>query len=142
MNPNYKDYAKYTLRSAAILTTSVVYSTFTTDFGSQTFLGPNQLVDQKNQMVLLVDFTIGSLTSGDIFIEFSDDQTNWHSETYDDVAAATGVITERVVTRRLGATGKYRISVPIKDRYVRVGVQGVGTVTGSSMTIDAIIGNV
>jgi len=38
------------------------------------------------------------------------------------------------------STGKYRLPIEVKDRYIRVSVKGTGTVTNSSCTLDAVIG--
>lgn len=141
----YQDYKIYTIRDAAILTNSYVAGTVLGAFTQSATTGAvtdDGQAYMHNQLEVLVDFTIGSLTTGEIKIEFSTDNTNWYQETYDDIAAATGVITERQVARRFSATGKYRIAIPIKDRYIRVSAIGNGTVTSSSMAITGVIGTV
>ncbi len=99
-------------------------------------------VNLNNQLILYVHFTKGSLTTAEIIIEFSHDGiNNWVQETYDDIAASTGIVTERPMVRQLAASGDYRIPVPINDQHIRVSVKGTGTVTSSLMAVDAIIGN-
>lgn len=120
------NYYKKSVRSAAILTTSYVAGTVLEE------------VHDQNQMILNVDFTIGSLTSAEIKVEFSSDNTNWYQETFSSVSGGTS--TESLGERSMDTTGKRRIAVPLKDRYVRVSVKGTGIVTGSSMAIEAIIG--
>lgn len=116
------------LRASAILT--ALYVTSGTVLKDESGL--------SNQLVLLVDFTIGSLTSASIKIEFSDDQTNWYQETTDSISS--GVITVSLATHKLLASGPYRIPIEIKDRYIRVSAIGDGTATGSLMAINAVLG--
>ena len=126
-----QDYAFQNVRSAAILTSSYVASNIT-PFSAKT-------LDQYNQLNLLVDLTLGSLTSVTLKVEFSNDGTNWFQETVDAVDTATGIISERLATRSLTATGKYYISLPISCHNARVSAIGVGTVTDSSLTIDSVL---
>jgi len=123
-----------TIRSAAILTGS--------DVATDT-IGTNDLLYTNNQIILICNFTIGSLTTVDLKIEFSNDKTTWYQETTDSVGAiSSGVITitEGLTTRSLAKTGIYRIAIPINDKYVRVLCKGIGTATDSSLAIHAIIG--
>ena len=125
----YANYESRSVRSAAILTTSYVAGTVIAD------------IKNNNQLVLLVDFTKGSLTTAEIKIEVSDDGTNYYQE------ASTGNITAGVdsvasLERQISATGTYEILRPIKAAYVRVSAKGTGTATGSSMAIKALIGQV
>lgn len=115
-----------TIRSAAILTNSYVAGAVLED------------VEHYNQLILYVDFTLGSLTNGKIKIEFSDDNSDYYQETYSSVSA--GVSTETVGDHTFAATGKYTLSIPIKAKYIKVSALGTGTVTSSSMAISAIVG--
>lgn len=57
------DYSKSAVRSELLLTTSYV---------AGTILGDTPLdIEDKNQLIVNVDFTIGSLTSGEVKIEFA-----------------------------------------------------------------------
>lgn len=114
-----------TIRSAAILTTSYVAGTVLSDCTGY------------NQLVLYVAFTIGSLTDAQIKIEYSPDGVTYYQETYDGISGGTN--TESLGARRFTATGNYRITVPVRDRYIRVSAIGTGTVTGSSMAISGIL---
>ncbi len=125
------DYKIYSVRSSAVLTNSYV---------AGTVIGDPNLIYEKNQLVILVGFTIGSLTSGGIKVEFSPDGTTYYNEAYDDIATSTGVISERLITRTFSATGNYRIAIPIKDRYIKISAIGTGTVTNSLMSISAVVG--
>jgi hypothetical protein len=136
--PPYNDYRYMPIRDAAILTTSYVAGNVIGVKAPPYMAGP---VGLYNQLILYVDFTKGSLTTAELLIEFSDNQTDWYQETVDDIAAATGIITEHNAVRTLTATGKYRIPIKINDQFIRVSIKGTGTVTSSSVAINAIIGN-
>lgn len=125
------DYKIYSVRSSAVLTTSYV---------AGTVIGDDNLIYEKNQLIVLVDFTIGSLTSAEIKIELGPSTSDLYNETYDDIAASTGIITERLITRTFTGTGKYRIAIPIKDRNIKISAKGTGTVTNSLMAISAVVG--
>ena len=120
------DYKLKTVRDNAILTNSYVAGTVIEN------------VQFQDKMIVLADFTKGSLTSAEIKIEFSPDNNNWYQES---VRTATGgSLAESLAEHTLSATGKYRIPIDIKDRYIRISAKGTGTLTGSSMKIDCIIG--
>lgn len=123
------NYRAFNVRSAAILTTGYVAGTVL------------EGMDQYNQLNLYIDFTIGSLTTLDLKVEFSHDGTNYYQETAS--AVSTGTSTETALVHKYAATGKYRLAVPLKDSFVKVSVIGSGgTVTGSSCAITAIAGSV
>lgn len=126
-----QDYFITPIRAAAILTGSYV---------AGTVIGPTTpgAPANKNQMNLLVDFTLGSLTSASIKVEFSHDGTTYFQDTFMNISGATADLSPGVY--RVAADGKYIINVPIKYNYVKVSAIGTGTATDSSMTIDAIIG--
>ena len=117
-----------TVRSAAILTTSYVTGTTIDTEGI------------RNQLILLADFTLGSLTDAQIKLEFSRDGSTWYQETFGSISA--GVETLSLGVHKLTATGAYRISTSIMDRYIRVSAIGTGTTTSSSLAITAVIGEV
>lgn len=120
------DYESIVVRESAILTGSYVAGTVIEET-----LGSNQLV-------LLVNFTKGSLTTAEFKVEFSPDNSTWYQETFQSVT--TGTATESLGEHQISATGGYRISIPIKDRYIKISAKGTGTVTSSAMSITAIIG--
>jgi hypothetical protein len=113
------------LRAAAILTGSFVNSSSVAS-------------DTENQLVLLVDATMGSLTSIEIRVEFSDDNATWYQETFGLISGGTDSLSagEHEIT----ADGLYRIPIPVMDNFIRVGAKGTGTVTGSSLAIEGILG--
>jgi len=130
MQVTFQDYESQVIRAAAILTNSYVPATV---------LGVADLVESKNQLVLLISFTIGSLTDGRVRVEFSPDGTTYYRETSTSAPTA-GLVDDVAFDHRYVASGNYRIAIPLKDRYVRVSALGTGTLTASSMTITAVVG--
>lgn len=126
-------YQKRTIRSSAILTGSYVAGTVLGPTGQGTLGDPVE----NNQLILLVSFTIGSLTSAEIKVEFSDDNTTFYQETSE--AVASGVATASLASHTFTATGNYRIPISIGDRYIKVSTKGTGTVTSSLMAIDGVL---
>jgi hypothetical protein len=126
------NYSYHNIRSSAILTGSYV---------AGTVLGPtNGNPSRFNQLEILANFTIGSLTTAELIVEFSHDGTTYYQETVSTVSGSTSVDTE--LTHQFNTTGQYRIQVPISDNYIKISVKGTGTVTSSLMTVDAILANV
>ena len=95
--------------------------------------------DLSNQLTLYVSPNLGSLTSISLNIQFSNDGVNWYNETLDDTSSATGSVTERTLTRLLTESVNKRIPIKIIDNFIRVGYSGLGTSTGSSLKIVALI---
>ena len=114
------------VRAAAILTNSYVAGTVISD------------LEGLNQLTLYVAFTIGSLTSLEVKVEFSPDGTTFYQETFE--ALSAGTATDSLGEHTMAATGNYRIPIPIQCHSVRVSAKGTGTVTASSCTIDATVG--
>lgn len=129
-----QDYNVAPVRDAAILTTSYVDGTV---IGPLTSPANPALANQLN---LLVDLTIGSLTTAEVMIEYSPDGSAWYQETFEDISNGIATLTNGVY--QFSATGKYVISCPIKFAYIRVSAKGSGTATGSSMSILAVVGTV
>src|SRR5215216_1552647 len=125
---NFGPILKKIVRASAVLTTSYVAGT---------------VVDQEeikgaNQLLVLVDFTLGSLTDGRIKVEFSHDGLTYYQETDGTVSGASSL--ETLIDHKFTATGKYRLAIPIMERYIKISVIGTGTVTNSLMTVDAVVG--
>lgn len=127
------EYTLYNIRPATILTTGYV---------AGTVIGPTNegsvIPSQANQMIVYASFTIGSLTSAELKIEFSNDGTTYYQQTFTSVSGGTS--TASIGNYTWNATGNYRLEIPIKDNYIKISVKGTGTVTSSSMTVDAVIG--
>ena len=102
----------------------------------------NEYVDAKdcNKLVLYFDVTLGSLTSVDVKIFFSDDASTWYQRTSE--ALVGGVNTLAIYYERMGASENYRLPITIMDRYIKIQVRGVGTVAGSKLTAKAFVGTV
>lgn len=122
-------YQPKTLRAAAILTTSYVVADLD-EFKPED-------VATANQIVVFLDFTIGSLTSAEMKIEYSNDGTNWYQESFGTISGGTNTLS--VAENLLNATGAYTVISDIAGRYVRISAKGTGTVTSSSLKIEAAL---
>jgi hypothetical protein len=141
MNQELGSYEFYNIRTTAILTNSYVAGIILGPVGlgsSATQIGVDP--SKKNQLNLYVAFTKGSLTTAEVKVEFSHDGVNYYQETAS--AVTGGNSAETLLVHQFSASGNYRILVPIKDNFVKISANGTGTVTASSMTIDAIQGTV
>lgn len=114
------------LRASAVLTTSYVAGTVVDTEG------------KFDELLLYVSFTKGSLTTAELKVEFSPDNSTWYHEAYEPTPTA-GVSTIDNYVRQLDTAGAYRFSIPVKDRYVRVSGKGTGTVTGSLLALSAAV---
>lgn len=127
------NYLRKNIRSSAVLTGSYVASTVLGPTGTGTDIDPVE----NNQLALYISFTIGSLTSAEVKVEFSNDGTTYYQETSTSVSSGTS--TDSLLAHTYTATGNYRLLIPIVDRYIKVSAKGTGTVTNSLMAIDAIL---
>lgn len=115
------------VRSASILTTSYV-------------AGTELDVRDYSQIEIYAVATLGSLTSIEIKIEFSEASGGGlFQETSESVAG--GTITQNLAEHVMTVNGNYRISVPVCDMYCTISAKGTGTVTNSSLTITVILGD-
>jgi len=94
----------------------------------------------KNQLVLCVQVVIGTATSVDLKVEFSDDGVTYFQRTIATENGATGIISYTLATDRFPASGNYTVEIPIKYQYIRISVMGVGVLTTTTVGIDAITG--
>lgn len=138
MEKYFLDYHYYSLRASSVLTNAYVVYPVTLVDANNTAMTIQSLI-QTNQLIIYGFFTLGSLTSLNLKVEFSNDNVNWVQETFDAVDSATGVITELPIVRNITVAGNFRIPIRIRDQYVRISAEGVGTVTGSLLTLGAII---
>jgi len=127
-----QDYASLVIRSSGILTGSYVAAAVV---GIDSLTTLNQ---ERNQLIILVDFTIGSLTTAEIKFEFSHNGTDFYQETFGTIV--TGTESDYLGLHQIGATGLYRIPVQTKDRFIKVSAKGTGTATGSLLALTAIVG--
>lgn len=124
------------MADSGVISTVPTSKTVELTIGSNT---SNYTAIDSTQLILYIDFTIGSLTNCDITIEFQDPYgVDWFQETSDSISG--GATTENAAIRRLTATGKYRIAIPLRDTAVRVSVTGNGIATSSSIRIRAGLG--
>ena len=123
------DFENKVIRESAILTNSYVAS-------DARGLNDSLVLTDKNQVILLVDFTKGSLTSMEMKVDFSHDGITYFQETSINISGGTGTVSLFEYT--FTATGKYRIAIPIKDKFIRASVKGTGTVTSSLCEITTI----
>lgn len=125
-----QDYAVQIVRDAAILTNGYVEGTILS------FQNTNPAL--RNQLNILLAFTIGSLTDAQIKVEYSTDGTTYFQETFLDIA--TTIATASLGVYKLTGTGNFILSIPIKAAYIKISAIGTGTVTSSSLAITAIVG--
>lgn len=117
---------KKALRTAVILT------------GAYVSAGTIENLGGIDQLVLKGAFTLGSLTSCDIKVEFSDGGDTFQQETVADSVSA-GVTTVVSNVYRLSASQNFWIPIPLACvNRIKVSAIGNGTATGSSLSIDAI----
>ena len=107
------EYSRQEVRASLIMTTSYVVANLTDPENTDNLKDISDL----NQIIVIPKLTFGSLTSAEVKIEFSSDGTNWYQETSS--AVSSGTVTESLAEHTFGATGNYRIAVPVKDRYTK-----------------------
>lgn len=110
-----------------------IVTTLTTDFDDNKQIA---LVPQVQQFILYIDYTKGTETSLEIKIEYAPAHTDpkeFYQETLMDIQAQT----VNVYVFKIGASGKFRIPIPvgIQEDQLKVSVRGVGTPTGT-LTLD------
>ncbi len=128
------DYVVQTIRPSAILTGSYVAGTV---IGLDT--GVTTQLQLGNELILAISFTIGSLTTAEIKIEYSTDNTTYYQLPWVN-AASSGVSVVEAYTLQLNATANLWFALPMKARYVKISSKGTGTATGSTLEIKAIVG--
>ena len=117
------------IRESIVLTNSEVF---------HQIRGADSLIEKANQLSLLVDFTIGSLTNALIKIYTSDDGLAW--KTLPSLSITAGVVTVSDIVITLTESAAFNFETQINTKFIRVGVTGTGTVTSSLMEIIPIIG--
>ena len=132
MQVDYKE--PVVVRASTLLTTNYVAGTV---IGAESS-GEKTRTNQYNQLIIYASFTIGSLTTAEIKVEFSSDNSTYYQET--SMSINSGVVSESLAYHQLSATGNYRICIPMNDRYAKISVKGTGTATGSAMAIGAVLG--
>jgi major membrane immunogen (membrane-anchored lipoprotein) len=105
------------IRASAILTTSYVASSTISD------------VQSYNELNVYCYYTKGSLTSLEIKIETSLDNSNWIQET--NMTVSGGTMTMNAGAYTTTEDGNFKISIPLSARYARISAKGTGTCTSS-----------
>ena len=123
----YQNFSTRVVRAAAILTNAYVAGTVIDD------------AERFNQASLYCTFTKGSLTSLDIKIESSIDGTNYVQETNLSVSGSSGDGTLNRGKWNTTEDGSFKISFPYGAKYIKVSTIGNGTVTNSSLGINAFL---
>lgn len=116
------DVRSSTIRAAAVLTTAYVASSAIQ-------------VDDRNQINLLVSFTVGSSTGCKIIIEVRDeDSSTWYQTQAASVSAA-GLVTLTPAEYTKTITDDFVISLPVAYYEIRVSALALTSGTGTSMSI-------
>lgn len=116
------DVRSSTIRSAAVLTTAYVASSAIQ-------------VDDRNQLNLLVSFTVGSSTGCKIIIEARDeDSSTWYQTQAASVSAA-GLVTLTPAEYTKIITDDFIIDLPVGYFEIRVSAKALTSGTGTSMSI-------
>ena len=119
------------IRTAAILTGSYVVAATWGATGEEQ--GRNI---ESSHLVLDITFTKGSLTTGDIKVEYSEDGATWFIATT--ASTSAGVMTVSEAVWKLGANTTCSLAIAlIKHPWVRVSAIGAGTATSSSLALSA-----
>ena len=114
------------VRSAAILTTSYVAGTVLTD------------CQKFNALILNIDFTKGSLTDAQIKIEVSTDGTTYRQLLSDSISAGVNSVAGLVYKLTANTAGS-TTPLTIATKYIKISAIGTGTVTSSSLAIEAVL---
>lgn len=127
------EYIKEIIRDASELTNNYI---------AGSILGEGKIphLESHSQVVLYVDFELGSLNNAQIKIEFSHDGVNYYQETVESINTSTGLIVENVSVHNFLTSGKYRLALSIMDKFIKVSAKGNGSTEGSSMAITAVVG--
>lgn len=129
MKMTTNDISYKTVRAAAILTNSYVAGTVLEN------------CQNYNSLSLNIAFTKGSLTDCQIKIEVSKDGTNYLPLTVD--AFTAGVNSPVSLIYKFTADASVSTNqLPILTKYIKISAIGTGTVTSSSLAIDAVLGEI
>lgn len=113
------------VRAATILTNGYVAGTVISD------------CHLYNELTLIIDFMIGSLTDAQVKIEFSEDGVIYARETFGSVSAGVKTLSTGVL--KLAATGIFLYQIPVSTEFIKVSAIGTDTVTNSLLKIDAVL---
>jgi len=129
MGKNNHDISYKVVRAAAVLTDAYVAGTVLEN------------CEKYNVLILNINFTKGSLTDAQIKIEVSADGTNYYQLLSDSVTAGVNspvVFVYKFTGNIVGQT----TPISILTKYIKISSIGTGTTTGSSLAIDAVLGEI
>lgn len=116
------------LRSASPLSTSFVSSSIMNIQGA-------------NQVQLLVSFVKGNSDGCRLKIEYSEDKIDWYQESM--INEFTGNDARHsLLTRIIGDSGNYVISIPVSGSFFRVSAQAITSGVNTSLSILATKANI
>lgn len=98
---------------------------------------------QITQLMLLISITKASATSFQFLLEYSVDNVTYFPLTTESIANGLITLTPAeytVLASALATNATITIERPIKYRYIRVSTKGSGTLTSSSVAIQANLG--
>ena len=97
-------------------------------------------MDAYRQAVFDVDFLLVSGAGGRIKLEWSDDNTYFFQEDYED-SSTVGIIARALVVHTFTATGKYCFPIPKLHRYMKVSITNneVGAVSGFAIGVTPVV---
>ena len=126
-----------------IRTAAAVESTSTYTYASANPTARSKC-DEFTTLALDVAFTKATITSIEIIVEGSnsEDATVWYPYSIATFSTPTDNVEKVVyslVASKYAATDTIHIPVSINHRFMRVGVKGTGTLTGSSVQISAAL---
>lgn len=117
------------VRDDSILTTSYVAGTLLTD------------CEKFNSLILDFYFTKGSLTDCQVKIEMSMDGVNYYQLLTDSISAGVNSVANIVYKFTADLSGETN-PITINTKYIKISAIGTGTVTGSSLKINAKLGKI
>ena len=123
------DISYKSVRSAAILTNAYVAGTVLEN------------CQNYNSLSLNIAFTKGSLTDAQIKIEVSADGTNYYQLLADSVSAGVNSVAGLVYKLTANTSGS-TTPLAVASKYIKISAIGTGTVTGSSLAIQAVLSEI
>lgn len=123
------DYQLRPVRASSLPTTSYVAGTVIKG------------VELRNKLALLVTIDKQSATSFELIVEFSHtgESGTWFQQTSESVSAGTSTVSKKVY--QFSTDGKHYIPpFDFLAAFIQISVKGTGTLTSTTVAVDAIIG--
>jgi len=91
----------------------------------------------SNQATLYVDYTQGSSTAVQFFVEFSYDRVDWYQESFDSLSG--GVILSTLAERKVtDDTRPARVEMPTSEAYMRISAKALTSLTNAEVGFKAV----